>query len=864
MAFSKKRNSKSNYSNPEALFRDRRNRKVQGLLSHQSDILRLYQDEAFDNANVALELPTGSGKTLVGLLIGEFRRVSLGERILYLCPTRQLVQQVCEQSERKYGIKATPFTGSQRNFNPVDKQAYITAGTIAVAPYSALFNTSPYFANPQTIILDDAHASENYIAANWSLIIKRDEHEAMYLAMLTVIQDSLPLAQRERFFSHSPDVLTSKWVEKISSSEFVDLIPQIYPLLEESTVGTSLQYTWSLLRQNLEACHLYISYQQILIRPYIPPSLTHKPFASANQRVFMSATLGLGGDLERITGIPAFHRLPIPDGWDKQGIGRRFFIFPKMSLHDEAASVLTTRLLEKAGRGLVLVPNNFLASQYVESLDKFSVFSASDLESSKDAFLKESKAVAIFSNRYDGLDLPNNDCRLLIIDGLPKATNLQESFLMSKMASGHLLSDRIRTRIIQAFGRCTRNATDFAAIVVASEDFYEWLIMSEKQELFHPELQGELIFGIEQSREQTPEGFLENLDIFLAHEHEWNDVDADIREYRDETKQNSVPGEEQLLEAAALEVEYIYSLWNKNYAASMDIAQKVASVLASEDALRGLRGYWFYLAGSAANLAETQLGDSTYRNKAVKLYDLAHGCLPAVTWLRILASKYAGKTVDSFEEADPLLDSNVENIARLFESRSYASPMRFEKDMEQLLEGLNQDKSGKFEEAHKQLGQLLGFVADNSNGQAAPDPWWISNDQMCLVSEAKSSSDSATPVSVKYARQAASHKKWIRDNVSLNSNYEIATVMITPSVQLHRDVPTYADEVGYWNIEDFRNWANNAVSIIRKLQPTYSGLGNLAWLESVRQTLIQNKLDPRSIIQKATEIKLKDLPVSSS
>jgi len=84
MAFRPKKKKKTLYSDPEALFRDRKNRTVQGLLSHQSDILRRYQEEAFNKPNVALELPTGSGKTLVGLLIAEFRRITRNERVLYL------------------------------------------------------------------------------------------------------------------------------------------------------------------------------------------------------------------------------------------------------------------------------------------------------------------------------------------------------------------------------------------------------------------------------------------------------------------------------------------------------------------------------------------------------------------------------------------------------------------------------------------------------------------------------------------------------------------------------------------------------------------------------------------------------------
>ncbi|MBM0744054.1 DEAD/DEAH box helicase family protein [Phormidium sp. CLA17] len=213
MAFRKKKKFTTSYDNPEALFRDRRNRTVQGLISHQSDILRRYQDEAFNQPNVALELPTGSGKTLVGLLIAEFRRVTQNERVLYLCPTKQLALQVCEQSERKYGITATPFIGKVKDYSPSDKSSYQTGKTIAVAPYSAFFNTNPFFDSPQLIILDDAHAAENYIASNWSLNISRIEHKLIYFGFLDIIKKFLPPSEQQRFLSSDPDTADCSQIE---------------------------------------------------------------------------------------------------------------------------------------------------------------------------------------------------------------------------------------------------------------------------------------------------------------------------------------------------------------------------------------------------------------------------------------------------------------------------------------------------------------------------------------------------------------------------------------------------------------------------------------------------------------------------
>ncbi|WP_419615037.1 DEAD/DEAH box helicase [Thiolapillus sp.] len=98
MAFKIPQKSSVSIKDPESLFRDLRDRTVEGLLAQQADMLRNYMDHV-DNRDIALELPTGSGKTLVGLLIAEWRRRTKRERCVLLCPTKQLVHQVVEQAK---------------------------------------------------------------------------------------------------------------------------------------------------------------------------------------------------------------------------------------------------------------------------------------------------------------------------------------------------------------------------------------------------------------------------------------------------------------------------------------------------------------------------------------------------------------------------------------------------------------------------------------------------------------------------------------------------------------------------------------------------------------------------------------------
>lgn len=860
MAFKRKRKIDSSYSDPESLFRDRRNRQVQGLLAHQSDILRRYQEEAFDKENVALELPTGSGKTLVGLLIAEFRRVTKNERVLYLCPNKQLVLQVCEQSKRKYGIDVTPFIGKIKNFDPGDKQKYLTGQTIAVATYSALFNTNPFFNSPQLIILDDAHASENYIASNWSLNIERKNNEDTYMGLLQIIADSLPTVQRQRFFADEPDQDGVRWVEKVPTKKLISSQSEIYAFLNENTKDSNLRYPWSLLKEHIEAAQIYCSYESILIRPVIPPSMTHRPFAGATQRVYMSATLGLGGDLERITGVRSFHRLPIPKGWDKQGIGRRYFMFPEISLKTEKINPLLKDLVKQTGRALILVPSDRSAEVYQDLFDEIPIYSARDIENSKDDFISEDSAIAVLANRYDGIDLLDDQCRLLIIEGLPKIGNLQEHFFTSRMAAGNLFSDRIRTRIIQSFGRCTRSATDYAAVCVIGEDFFDWLILPEKRSLFHPELQGELSFGAEQSKDVDENNFLENLEIFLEQSEDWAEVDSDIREIRDNAEQLPIPGEEKLLAAAKIEVEYQYAMWDKDYEKGLEKAEKVSSILSGND-LKGLRGFWYYLAASASEQAAIEFGESAFSKKAADLYKRASSCIPSAYWLRVLAATATRKSTSDSETFDVHLDSNIERMDMIFEHRSYALPNKFEKDAKRIMDGLNSDDSNTFEEAHRQLGELLGFEAFNSSGHATPDPWWISDGSLCLVAEDKSDSNEEHSVPVKHTRQAASHAKWIKANATIKENAEIYTVMITPATKIHEDIPTFADDVGYWHLEEFIVWARNAISVVRKIRNAYTGPGQVEWRVLAEKVLMENKLDPKSIIETATRKLLKDVEI---
>jgi superfamily II DNA or RNA helicase len=90
-------------ASPEALYRDlpRKPGAHPGLLIHQGDVLRAYAAGHADTPDVALELPTGTGKTLPGLAIAEWVRRVRSARVAYACPTVQLARQVAYRADQR-------------------------------------------------------------------------------------------------------------------------------------------------------------------------------------------------------------------------------------------------------------------------------------------------------------------------------------------------------------------------------------------------------------------------------------------------------------------------------------------------------------------------------------------------------------------------------------------------------------------------------------------------------------------------------------------------------------------------------------------------------------------------------------------
>lgn len=830
---------------PEKLILDLPRRKIKGALLHQGEMMKSYAEKALQARDVALQLPTGSGKTLVGLMIAEWRRRKFQEKVVYLCPTRQLVNQVVEQAEDQYGLTVRGFTGSVSSYDPSAKAEYVGGERVAVTTYNALFNTNPFFADPHIIIVDDAHAAENYIASMWSVLISRTDAPVAHTALAGLLKSFIPASSFTRLTGQWENAADATWSDKVPTPTFAKIADEIRTLLDSHAHGTSFQHSWSLIRDHLHGCQLYLTSRDILLRPLIPPTWTHAPFANAKQRIFMSATLGAGGDLERLTGCQQVLRLPVPSGWDRQGIGRRFFIFPGMSLSEEQAADLRRQLMAQAQRSVVLVPSDTAANTISNDISQklgFPTFKATDIENSKRKFVATQPAVAVVANRYDGIDFPGNDCRLLFVQSLPRATNAQERFLMTRMGANALFNERVQTRVLQAVGRCTRSLEDFSAVVLEGEDITNYLADRQRRRHFHPELQAELEFGLEQSKETTIENVSDNLRIFLENGTEWEGANDQILAKRAVAVQEPLPFMNELQEVVAAEIDYQKRLWQSDFDAGLAAAERVLTGIRAPE-LRGYRALWHYLAGSAAWQGAT--ANHGLLQKAKLHFQEAKKAAMGIPWL-VELSQFQPDDQDT-PEVNPTVFYQLERVEAIIQRLGILHDRNFDEREKRILEGLATKDS--FEVAHLELGEMLGWIVGKKERDASPDPWWIAG-RVCLVFEDHAGAQATSTLDATKARQAVTHPNWVRDNVSEAAGTEIFPVLVTPVTVAEEGAIPHLKQVLCWPLDEFRQWAASALACLRELRRSFSEPGDLFWRARAAEEFERHHMDAPSLLKK--------------
>lgn len=88
-----------------------------------------------------------------------------------------------------------------------------------------------------------------------------------------------------------------------------------------------------------------------------------------------------------------------------------------------------------------------------------------------------------FAQRYDGVDLPDDACRILVLDGMPKGSGIAEDHDRSIPGRPEGELRRWVYRIEQGMGHAVRSHADYAVVILAGPELCNFLAKRDVQEL---------------------------------------------------------------------------------------------------------------------------------------------------------------------------------------------------------------------------------------------------------------------------------------------------------------------------------------------------------------------------------------------
>lgn len=845
MAFRGKSGDEKAPGSPELLFSTlpRSPGGSSSLWVHQGDLLRRYAQVA-DAKDLAVELPTGTGKTLPGLLIAEWNRLKRRSPVVFACPTRQLARQAHAAALRE-GIRAVLLIGSHKGWDARDALRYSSAQAIAVCTYNTVFNSSPKLEQPAVLVFDDAHAGEQYVAGQYTLRVPRESSQ--YVDVIGAVRAGIDGTQVQRFLEPQPDSQITHSVQLVlplRDRRMRDSLDQVLSRLEGNE-----RFTYSLIRGGLAACLVHVSYGAITIRPLLPPTDDNLCFSGAAQRVYLSATLGEGGELERAFGRARIERLTLPPDSAAPRAGRRLFVFPSLA-EGGVDRDLVRRIVLEAGKALVLTQDHDSADHLIEDLNPrgWPIFRRDDIEDGFEPFMAAPNAICSLANRYDGIDLPGSSCRLVVLSGLPDADSLHERFLAQRARVGVALAQRIRTRVVQGFGRCTRGPSDWAVVVVDGQDLTQFILKPDFLDALTDEMRAEIQLGVANAEVEAEE-LLDNIRSFLDQDQAWlTDGESALDSFRSGEPARAPEGAEKVGAVVALEVEACALAWRGQWRRAAELLHQAASHL-SDESVRPYRAFLLYISAVWMDHAGEIEDDPALRASARQMVRTAEQAAIPARWVAEM-SPLPGDDPAELGPADAAAVTSISHVlATAFRSGQHESRV------ERVMSGLSQIAAGPYESALSELGLLLGADASKPTGSGRCDSVWCWENSIWLAIEAKSEHDPQGVIPQKDLRQSNDQLRLLAaDRGCTTIPAAAATVLISPKTAVDPSwAPSAESHVHLAHPGELLQLARDATSVWEALAPARHGKDEHQLRPTVTRKLSELNCLPSQVLERLTQ-----------
>ena len=737
------------------------------LRSAQISVLNDWFNNRRDEKDLIIKLHTGEGKTLIGLLILLSNLNAYGKPCLYLCPDNNLVNQTCTEAI-KFGIPYCTI-GTDREI-PND---FSNGKKILITNINKLFNGKSKFglqnnyAEINSIILDDSHACIDSIRSSFTITIKNDHQ--LYTKLRSLFEIDIR-EQGEGSYLELKDGNLGTLLP-IPYWAWNDKKTEVLELLSEYKDEDSLSFVWPLVKNKIDNCQAFISGGVIEISPYFLPIHQFGSFNNAGHRILMSATTqddsffikGLGFSAKTVQ-MPLINEL---QKWS----GEKMILIPSL-MHDDLNRISLTNTIAKwrtKSYGIVaLVPSYRVAEDYrahgsivakKEDIDQI----ISDLK--KGIF----NSPIILANRYDGIDLPDEACGILVLDGLPFFQSLTDQYEEECRLQSEVINIKYAQKIEQGLGRAVRGEKDYCVIILIGSKLIHFIKGSKTSKFFSPQTRMQIQIGLkivdfveeDIKKDENPLNVV--MDLIrqsVQRDEKWKGFYADEMGNIEIDQVNR----SELYKSLEIERDAEYSCYMGNYDKASEKIQIIIDQYCQENTEKG----WFL-----QSLAR-------YSRYTSKVNSNANQIAAYQKNLQLLKPKEG----INYKKLDYINENRIKRI------KKFISDFNNYEDLMLSVDGMLSDlafgiQAEKFELALQTVGLILGFLSQRPDKEfkKGPDNLWCGINRKYIFFECKSSVDDDRQEISKYeAGQMNSHCGWF--DTEYGTEESVLRILIIPTKTL--------------------------------------------------------------------------------
>ena len=738
----------------------------------QERILCKWFNERKDDRDVIVKLHTGAGKTLIGLLMAMSYINSNEGPVIFACPNIYLMKQAC-QDANKFGIPFCIIDDSGKEL-PND---FISGKKLLITYVQKIFNGLSIFGigkrsqSVGCIILDDSHACMDAIASSCTIKITKKENEEIYNTIKNLFEDDLKsqgMGTYQDLNNGSSDALMA-----IPYWNWFDKSEEVAQLLSKNLDIKSIKFAWPLIKDQINMCQAFISGTTIEITPQCTPIDAFGVFSKTQHRILMSATTqedtffikGLDLSIDSV-------KNPLIDNEYKWS-GEKMILIPQLICENTTINEVKNTLLstesKKFGKA-VLTPSFTKAEEYTKYDGVIANYPGENMFS----VIQKHKSspynsTIVFANRYDGIDLPDDSCRILFMDSLPYYDLLSDRYEEQCKSSSQIVKIKTIQKIEQGLGRSVRGEKDYSVIIIFGSDLIKYLKSNEYTKHFSSQTRKQLEIGFSVTEMVKEEVDGEEVNALISTINQCLERDEGWKAYysssMDEIEEN-ITDKDFLYELLSKErMAYSLSKTGDNESACSCIQEIVNSCTDEEEQswyFQMLAKYTYPLSKSKSN--EIQIAAFRKNNELLKP-------LSGISYTKLTFP---------FDEKRAVLISKKISQYDTFSDLSL--------EIEDILSKLSfGTKANTFEQSLQILGEFLGFASQRPDKsiRKGPDNLWCDENSNYILIECKSEvSVDRDFIKKTEAGQMSQHCAWFEEEYP---GQKYSSILVIPTNKLASD-----------------------------------------------------------------------------